>query len=760
MSSYFSPSLLRSGLLPFIVGILLLQGCKEEVVPPPGLVKDRTLTVLCTERDPATGTCDRPAAGVALTIFRITPNGEEVMGTMTSDRSGVARFVTQTPAAGINMSVRAEFNGQIQISNPRVFLFCNDATLNMCFDREPPISIDCSQVLDTTMVMTFADETGRPILLTGQPLNIEKYVLTKTLFTNTNPTKNMCVTINTRSTSIFRIEQLLTTQDVTNDAPLVVRPNESLTLLFSASTASAGTFSDTFVLTVALCDDNSCQPKTFRIRLNAVVEQLSCACPTGRDTLNIIKPDPAGNLVTVGTTASYPGTWMFRVSPDCLNIVVDSARRKDRYDHGWRVTTPLPAVISDPDVRLSLAWSPTRAGIGSDTLLLYYHFERTMQRCSVTVVVSGEACRSMCPFYGMNGSPLQEFSSRAGSYTMRYSNSGIIPFSENPACGGSSLDVLSTVTLSLPDTACCPSPVNVRIDVVETDPSRVSSRYFTVQSAGGSVLVSKGSQTRISITFRSPTVLEFDRLFTSGERTRTSTVMDSTFTIQLRLTSDCNGCTQIVNVDARVNSFSQLSPIRNLRAYGQRTDLVRFAAAEVSSVVSTTNGAVDPGLVRSLVRPDRTYPYPPDEGDFFVNVVDTSVAFPPLPRKEPMLFKVQGSIFSRIQRLATNYPENSVANITPVIELLQTQVQTNPLYFSQASLPYSFPPSINAIRPVPGDVYVLYGDQLWPGRFGSVPCRAALLYIRSRTVGEGEETLNTHHQSSIEFRIIYPVIMY
>lgn len=739
---------------------LPFSSCKEEVVPPPAVTKDRVLTMICTERNTATQSCDRPASGVTLIISRVTPDGEEVLATVQADRNGIARHIPQVPTTGMNLSVRAEYNGQVQYSNPRVFLFCTDATLTFCFDREPPVSIDCSTPLDTTMVLPFTDETGKPVLLTGQPLNIGKYVLTKTLFTNTNPSKEMCVTIDARTRAIFHIEQILTTRDVTNDNPIMVRPNESLTLIFSASTAGAGTFSETFVVTAALCNDNSCQPKVFRLNTRATVEQLSCTCPTGRDTLQTLRPDPDMALVTVGMPTTYLNTWMFRVSPDCLNIVVDSAQRIDAIDHGWRISTPLPAVISASDVRLNLTFTPTRAGISSDTLVLYYHFERTMQKCSVRVILLGEACRSMCPLYGMNGSPLQEFSSRAGFYTMRYVNSGIIPFSENPACGGSALDVVSTLTLTLPDTACCTSPTSVRIDLANVDPSGVSSRFFTVQSAGGSVLVSKNSQTRVLVTFRSPTVNEFDRLFTSGERTRTNTVADSTFSIQIRLTSDCNGCSQVITVDARVNTFSQLSPIRNLRAYGQKTDLVRFPSTEVCTIISTTNGTVDPGLVRSLTRSDRSFPYPPNDGDFFVEVADTSVAFPPLPRKEPMLFRVTGTMFTRIQKLASGYPENSVANITPVLTLLQNEVQSNPGYFTQPSLPYTWPPVGGSIRPVPGDVYVLYGDQLWPGRFGQVPCRLALLYIRSRTVGEGEESLNTHHQSGIEFRIIYPVIMY
>jgi hypothetical protein len=741
----------------FVIVIFMLPivfaavpGCKDEVIPPAGQNAKRTLTVIIQERDPVTGDCSIVAPNADITVFEVTKDGEKELVAMRTGADGVAQWTSDLPATGINLTVRAVYKNQVQYCNPRVFVFCTDATISMCFESVPPVDIDCTQSVDTTIVIPFVNEDGRAQLISGLPLGVGIYSATRTLFRNSNPTSDICVTVDKRSDGPFSIDKLITSHDVSGENPASVSPGELFTALFSVSTAAVGDFNATFTFTVKLCGSDSCKIKYFRVRLEATVINLPCDCPAD----NNVRMQPGLDIVPVGESRTYNNLLLAAFSGDCGTVYVDSVRRTGS-NKGWTITYPAPppsVEYTNHQITFNAVFAPVKAGICVDTFLFRIRFVNGRQ-CTMMVRLIGEGCVNACPNIGPSYGTLHQFSSKADT-----SNLGDHIAFTNTVCPAANGTVSREFAVALPVESCCQS-MDVSINVFDDEASKLASRYFTV-SPSTAMTVTKGSQSIFTVKFTAPTVTEFNQLFTSGLRQRTGSKSDSSFMIRIRLTSDCIACTQDVVVKATVGDVSLLSPIRNLRAYGQKTDLVPIPSTEVCYINSTTNGNPDPGLVRALIDANKNYPYPPGEGDIFVEVMDTSRAYPPLPLKEPMLFRREGTVFSSIQRIATGYPENSVVAIYPVVNLLQNIVQSNPGFFAQTSLPFSFPPTANSIKPVPGEVYVLYGGSTWSGIFGPVPCNLAMLYVRSRTVGQGEDNLNTHHQSGIEFRLIYPVALY
>ncbi len=745
-------SLRHSALATLLVLLLLWPGCSDEVTPPPGDNAVRTLTIIARERDPITNECSINAANVEITVFRVDDKGETPIATLTTGGDGIARYAAELPPSGVNIAVRGLYKNQLQYSVPRILVFCGDATVQLCYDGTPPTDVDCQRRIDTTMVLPIVNEVGSTQLIRNLPLGLGRYQAMKTLFTNTNP-YDMCVTVDARSNGAFHLDHMQTTRDVTGEVPARVAPGEQFTALFSVSTADVGSFDQPFVFTVKACGADTCQPKIFRVRVQATVIDLPCDCPANGSYFLI----PDGTVHAVGTTTSYPGLVLETFSIDCGSVFVDNVSQIDNNE-GWRITrpaAPFPVEITDHRLSIDASFTPVHAGVAEDTFRVEIRFVNG-KRCTLDVRLRGEACRDLCPLIGMQGRPMVPFSSTPITHIM---NSGAVSFS-NLQCSSNISSVRQDFMVHLPDTACCPSPATIQISVIDDDPSRVASRFFAV-SPSSSMSVTKGSSGGLTVRFNAPSVTEFDRLFSSGQRVRTGTLVDSMFTIRIQLVNTtCGQCSQFLVVTAIVNMTSQLSPIRNLRAYGQKTDLVRTPSTEVCSIEATTNGNPDPGLVRALIDVNKVYPYPPNDGDFFVEVADTSVDLPPLGLKEPMLFRVNGTPYRNLLRVASGYAEQSILAITPIVNLVESLLQANPNYFTQASLPFSFPASANSIRPIPGEVYAIFGDEMWPGVHGPVPCRIALLYVRSRTVGQGEENANTHHQSGIEFRLVHPVVLY
>jgi hypothetical protein len=194
-----------------------------------------------------------------------------------------------------------------------------------------------------------------------------------------------------------------------------------------------------------------------------------------------------------------------------------------------------------------------------------------------------------------------------------------------------------------------------------------------------------------------------------------------------------------------------ISPIRNLRAYDQITDLKPTPEAEVVSLGSSVEGAnSEPGIVFSLRSAgSNTFPNPPNQGDLYIVVDNPNQATPRVSRPPKLQLCPNSSCYQHIKLVATNFSETDFDKLIPITDLLQTQyTASGGNYFAAGAL------TLPVTNVTGGNVYVMYSDAMWGTGGNNVPCCVSLIYIRE--VKDGMEN-NTNHQSAIEFRVINPV---
>ncbi len=730
------------------VGVLAMSGCKDEVVPAEGQTLMRTLTIEAREFNTQTGAYDAPAAGARISVFEVKGGVDEVLlAELVADADGIARYAGRFPSAGLNVRVVGEFKNQRQYTSPPVFLFCENQTAALNFENVPVPDICCPPP-DSDVLVEFFDEQYDTKLIQNTPLGVAEYYQTRTLFRNACSDTPITVEI-PPVPAPFRIVRMESGTTVTGSR-VTVQPGDRLVVQCAVSTKNTGDFEEEVDFGL-VCSDGS--RGRVRVTLKAQVIELPCDC--GRDSLRVIVPE--STPVPVGVVRTYNPINLFTVPLNCGPVSVETVTPAGP-SRTWKLQLPNLPVTIQPGATFDIGaeFAPYRAD--STTLDFTYAYrlaDGTL--CTKRARLEGRACHDMCPLL-MDTVSQRQFSIATPHRVVLAENLGYVFLSPDATCNEPINEVDRTVNFLLPDTACCAGSMTFTISVDESpDPSRTSAQYF---SASSSVTLTRGVRTPITISFKSPTISEFDRLFTSGRRPRTGTRIDSTFRIRLLLQgTTCRECRQYLDVTATVTPFMQLSPIRNLRAYGQRTDLVPVAPAEVSSVISYVNGNLSPGLVDNLLDINRRYPYPPDQFDFFVDVTDTARAFPPLPSKPPMLFRTGVTTFTKILRVRAGYPEQSFERIIPIVSDLQNDLLANGSYFLQPSLQWTFPGTpVTNLYPQPGDVYVIFQDDYWTSTRGArVPCRAALMYVRR--VDNGQQN-DTNHQSGVEFRLIYPIVLY
>ena len=728
---------------------LLAAGCKDEVVPAKG-AKERVLTVVARVIDPVTGVSTGPAVDAEITITQVNANGEEVLAQLRTNDQGVAEYRAVFPAAGVNLRVAGVYRNERQYSDPPVFLFCADAKFTLSFVGTPLVC--CPR--DTLVTYRFLDESGSTDLLRNKPTGISEYTLTRTLFVLdcADPNQTLSIAIPVAKTP-FGIKQVRVNDRVVTGSPVVLKKGEALTVVFTVSTATPGDFELPldFQLT---CSDGT--PVRYTVRLLATVIEFQCTCP--RDSVLSIEPD--ANTVEVGTVRDYANILVYQNPADCRAIRVDSIVSRDR-DRFWDVIAPTPGTIVDAgrDLAITARFRPWRAGNAVDTFLVFIRLADDTP-CRITVRLQGFACRTMCPL--VVKPVVQQFTASKPIAVDFSAGNSPVPFSPNEGCGGTRTTVTQEITLLLPDTACCPAPASVQIALIDSDPQRVNSRFFDV-TPGANVTLGRNTRTTVTLRFTAPTVSEFEQIFASGLRARTGSISDSIFSVSIRLSnSSCGDCQQLVTVRAVVGTFIRISNVITLYAYGQNTP--KLPDPPVRKVChidccSQFDGTLDIGRLFNMIDPQtKTFPYPPNQHDFFVEVADTSSTR--TPPQDPMLFRTAGTDFTKLLLFAQNYLERDFANVKRIVGDVQNALNANGAYFLQPSLPWTFPPGPTPVRPRPGDVYIISTQGQWTSGSTShvIPCGVALLYVRKIFLGNEPNSFND--QTGIEYELIYPVILY
>ncbi len=731
--------------------LFLLAGCRDNVANL-GPMKTRTLTVHAMQKD-QNGLCTLPVEGASIAVMQMDADGERQVATLTTDANGSAVHTGDWPVAGVQIKVVGTFSGMIAFSQPEFIKYCRDTSVTVCFDSRPPNDICCDAVNDS-LNLTFLDERGSSELRKNMPKDLKRYTMPLSIARNSCRETNLCLFIDSLPSAPFTIFQAfvvsgtqprMVTLPMSRDNPVVLHPGEILNVVFAAGTENVGMFHGDFLFR-ATCCDSAQPPSTIRVRCDARVVEMQCACPSQKSYNFTAGATP----IAAGRDALFDFV-IDDFPAECDPIILDSVKAVTTPVVAWRILNTLPEAHHNGRVVLRTTFSPTAACDCKDTCTLYLHLANGVP-CTLTVYFSGRGCLDSCPTLELDKEKL-------GFSTSPWRIAGKNVAFSSPECRSTEVST-NTILLGLNEGSCC-AQMRVGIDVRDDEATKVASRYFVV-TPRSSIAVPRGGSGALTVRFTAPTLLEFNTLFTDGSRVRTGTAADSTFTIRILLSStDCGiTCSQEIIYSVEVSQASALSPIGNLRAFRQVTDLVSIPAFEVCHVdsagIGRTRGMGD-GQGRAV--------YPPYYGDIWVDVEDPSIAFPPLPKKDPVLLRSTGSAFTHIRRIATNYPENNFVTIQPIRLYLQSLLAGNPGYLNAPSLPFTLPITAASIRPVPGEVYLLSVDSRYQStnpelNGATLSCQMALLYVRSRTVGQGEENANTNHQSGIEFRIIYPVLIY
>lgn len=719
--------------------LLLVYSCTDDPNTPSD-TKVRNLDIYAKVKDLATGQCVNPAPNSEVKVY--SSEDDKEIGTIKTDAKGFAKFAYAAPAIGMTCYVTGTYNDQFLRSN--IFLFCNDTSIVLsCFEPEPPTPVNCSTLPQGSIVSyTFTNENNSEELIQLKPAGVGEYSACLTLFKN-DGNQNINVTLPTVAYP-FRIKQVMVNGVLTNLNPVTVKPGESITICFAVSTSNLGEFRTSPNLNFVLqcVDGPSGNTGSIVVDLYAKVVESLCECivqttiPTFNETIS----------VPVGESQTYQYT-IFTNPCDKAPINVKSITQSTPNTGEWTVA-PSPfrtypfSLDAGNNLVVNATFTPKFATTTPATFTIEYTLENGVN-CNYNFVVEGKGCLDICPL--INDSVFNPNKTINYLIYENYSNPARVKFSYNEFCSYGKVINTADFKIKISDSSCFTPPATINVVIRDTESTKISSKYFTVTPTP-TLYVNQGSETSLNVSFTSPTIEDFQQIFAQGLRPATGSIVDSTFTIYIDLyVSGYSNCKQTIKVQAIVTQSPKISPIRNLRAYSQKTDLKPVPEFEVCKV-DTTLALIftsQPGYVFSLRDAKGNGPVPPTMGDFYFEVDNPTVFNPP---HEPKFYFTNSSEYSKIKLFARNYIESSFDGIAQIVNDLQSAYEASSgTYFTTGGL------SIPVSGLQNGDVYVIYNDSYW-GR--GVPCLIALVYIRE--VKNSTEN-NTNHQAAIEFRLITPV---
>lgn len=739
-----------------IASLFAINSCTQEPVFPEDS-QERTIECRCSLIDPVTNECGSdPATPATLELFRINDDGTETsVDVVAADAQGKATFVWNSPSIGVRYYVAGEYNNRF-VSTPIKFL-CSDTTVRLCFEPTPPPPATCEDLPSGSVDILFTDQNGSDQLAQNSPAGLNYYeATTSTLFINEND-DGLCIRVNVGAPNPnppFSYSHALVSGSIVNGNPIEVDPGESIRLVYRVATTDIGDFTGTSDISYECCDNST--NSTGTVNLEAHVVERTCQCPDTNSYVFTI-PEP----IEIGDSETYQVGPVFTNNFDCGDATIDNITILNNYGE-WTITAPnLPTTVAEGnDLYLTAEFEPDYALSRTERLLIEFTLSNG-QTCEKYVELRGEGCLPLCPEISKVNNPrypqdfvqFDEVNMIQDSLRFDFGEYRV-PFSPNENCNLDPVEVDKEYTLYFADSSCCEPPINVNIAVRDTEAVQISSRYFEVVP-DNRILLGEETQTALTVRFNSPTIEDFEDMLNSGDRPETGGVADSTFTIFIDLsTPNCNDCRQTIKIKAVVTTDARISPIRNLRAYNQETDLKPNPEAEVCAIDYYIQGeSNEPGIVYTLRDPvDLSFPRPPDAGDFYIDVADPTPDFgTPRTSKPPRLRLGPGyedhCIYGKIKRLTTGYPEEDFDNFS-IVSVLQSTYDGNPNYFTSPGLP----DPVTGLQG--GDVYVIYSDTYWGFNNDDVPCCIALIYIRETKDGTED---NTNHQSAIEFRLINTV---
>ncbi|MFC2131318.1 hypothetical protein ACFLSQ_07775 [Bacteroidota bacterium] len=681
-----------------ITSFSIFQGCMETVQPED--VNNRTLKAAVYRMvDEDSGELI-PVRGAEIIVFDENEGNLTELKTVSTNENGIAVFELPVPLIGKLFSVMATYNDESQIYT--TVLICSDTLINFIFSDEL-VTIDCGDlnIIDT---LVFYDFEGSRRLKKNTPAGINKYERCKSITvrnSNPGPIEADIPKVNPP----FELEGIYIDNNPVRltGRKILIPPGSTLTICYSVNTGTAGIFNQTLPITLR-CEDNS--TGIFNLELQAEVVEPSCGCDDVKTSETILMEE----RVKVGETYIFSGIDVFVNNTACT---VEILRVGADLADGWVITSPsFPVKLAKGEVlSISGEFKPTHSGISTGELNLLVKPQGTSNECPFDIYLEGEGCYNSCPFIGLESRLILEEFGTNSPYNDNISNR-----SDNKvfiSAGGLISSAVKTYYIKNPDSAC--GETAITIDVSPED--NYADLYFSVMPSRLNLL--PGETGQIDVVFTAPTLQELQQILLS-RGPEPYTAEDSSFAIRLRIRG--NNCEQLIDVNAQVTAFPDISPIINLRAYEQETIekpvpenevyLFGYASRSILKSADGSNG-----------------PYPPDLGDIWIDVNDNDQSA--IPPQEPILKMVNTSI--EVKKWKSNYPESKFSDVPALV----TEFAGDPSY----NIGYG-PGPITGIAV--NDVYSFKFDEM----------TYALIFIRR--VDDGTEYTSSK-QSGIEFRAVYPI---
>jgi len=696
-----------SFLIPFILaGILLLplfQACMETVQPSSENI--RTVKVYVSKLDLQTRQTQLiPNADVIL--FDSEQDTPIEIKRSKTNANGVSIFELTVPIIGKLYTFQAIYNNETQFKNS--ILICQDTSINFLF-TESKNQISCGN-LNLSDTLIFFDEQGSTRLKFNTPENINKYSICYTISLSPNSPGDVTLSIPQPKPPFSTSSIIVNNQNVPKNINSInLKPGQSVILCYDVSTLNIGIFQDLLIFNAQCSDGTNGQ---VQLLLNAEVVEPECDCNEIRNTVSIV----LNNFVQVGQTYNFKDYEIFTNNLACdVNVSIVNSNLGSQ----WKITSPqFPTLIrKGQTLKISGTFTPSQAGQNNATIQLNVNPIGTSNNCLLNVSLQGNGCNNACPLISFTLPILNQYipfgqrSPFRDTLSQRSDNRVFV----------SLIGDLSIVTAQYyvfnPDTTC--DAVTITVDA--TGLNSAALEFFNVSP--NQITLNPGEFSTINVSFTAPDINRLNQILQERKGNGPYVTADSMFSIQITLNG--NKCTQQIINDAIITTFPDITPVINLRAYNQSTP---FKPTPENEVYYFGN------FSRSILKnkDGSNGPYPPNQGHIWIDVNDNSQSA--TPPQEPILKLVDNSLSVKLWK--TNVPENDFSDVAKMYK------------------DFSLDPTYN-IGYGPGPITNLQIQNVYAFKFNEYTY--ALIYIRR--VDNGTEATSSK-QSGIEFRAIYPILVY
>jgi hypothetical protein len=726
----------------------------------------RRITINAFETDSSGNCTDKPIPDVRVSAY--DPAKKDTVDKEITDNSGISYLEFDAPNVGQEFNIVSRYNkicNGVNVTDERSFLLypcCKDTTIKLCLDPRCPPIMECGSLKDTIIYWNFTDDNSDVIYQT----TTDKFIPIKNPFVQRN-NKDIPINVTWLSPdSDYNPPFQMTSPKVSQ-----IKKNEVLKIDMQINKKQAiGDYKKELKVKLDCVDEQGVgHTAIITIILTAKIEKVECNCTIDLFDINtgakkiktpISKEDVS---ISVGTTKPFDSLLILTNNLEGCTIQVDSIVYFNNPGE-WTIVKWTKGLVNyGESIYFDASFKPTDPNMKPQYIAVYYHYDGTSNSCAFFVELKAKGCVNVCPTF-------DNVAFDGTEHNIRISNDGETGFlfTKDIVCSKDSSYKAIDYKISYPANACF-NPAVFTITATDVESAKLASRFFkingtSISSSSISSTLNSGQSLNLTVSFKAPTIKQFEDIFTNKERNQTFTIDDSTFTIYISIKSNVPGCLdQKLKISAVLTTVPRISGYLNISAYYQKSDKSSEPQYQVCWFEGISGDVVSE-YVSTLKNPNTGIgPWPPDKGDFYIDVADNSAGIT-TPR-EPILkltnIAMSSGTFNCVKFWRT-MSNDAFNNTKAVITQLSNDFNSTFLDFtincnqSVGGNPASTDPNQRLFDPNGGtndlNVYVFWSDS--KGARG-IPCNIGLLIVRGAQYGR--ET-NGFHLSGIDFRVIYPVI--